>query len=141
MTPAATPMACCFSGFKQLFGEGQDFSYGLREIGNYYRQYVKLMDHWDQVLPGFVLRVEYEDVVEDLEGQVRRLLDFCELPFEPACLEYHRTRRSVRTPSAAQVRQPIYTSGLAQWRNYEPWLDPLKDALGPEVLARYPIDA
>ncbi|WP_428102522.1 sulfotransferase [Candidatus Rariloculus sp.] len=135
------PMACCFSGFKQLFGEGQDFSYGLREIGNYYRQYVKLMDHWDRVLPGFVLRVEYEDVVETLEDQVRRLLDFCELTFEPACLEYHRTRRSVRTPSAAQVRQPIYTSGLEQWRNYEPWLDPLKDALGPEVLARYPIDA
>ena len=134
------PMACCFSGFKQLFGEGQDFSYGLREIGNYYRQYVKLMDHWDRVLPGFVLRVEYEDVVGDLEGQVRRLLDSCELPFEPACLEYHRTERSIRTPSAAQVRQPIYTSGLAQWRNYEPWLDPLKDALGPEVLARYPID-
>ena len=135
------PMACCFSGFKQLFGEGQEFSYGLREIGNYYRQYVKLMDHWDRVLPGFVLCVSYEDVVEDLESQVRRLLDFCELPFEPACLEFHRTRRSVRTPSAAQVRQPIYTSGVAQWRHFEPWLDPLKEALGPEVLARYPLDA
>ena len=135
------PMACCFSGFKQLFGEGQEFSYGLREIGNYYRQYVKLMDHWDRVLPGFVLRVSYEDVVEDLEGQVHRLLEFCELPFEPACLEFHRTRRSVRTPSAAQVRQPIYTSGVAQWRNFEPWLDPLKEALGPEILSRYPLDA
>jgi len=135
------PMACCFSGFKQLFGEGQEFSYGLREIGNYYRQYVKLMDHWDSVLPGFVLRVSYEDVVEDLEGQVHRLLDFCELPFEPACLEFHRTRRSVRTPSAAQVRQPIYTSGIAQWRHFEPWLEPLKESLGPEILARYPIEA
>ena len=135
------PMACCFSGFKQLFGEGQEFSYGLREIGNYYRQYVKLMDHWDSVLPGFVLRVQYEDVVENLEDQVHRLLDFCELPFEAACLEFHRTSRSVRTPSAAQVRQPIYTTGLEQWRNYEPWLEPLKEALGPEVLARYPIDA
>ena len=135
------PMACCFSGFKQLFGEGQEFSYGLREIGNYYRQYVKLMDHWDSVLPGFVLRVSYEDVVADLEGQVHRLLDFCELPFEPACLEFHRTRRSVRTPSAAQVRQPIYTSGIAQWRHFEPWLEPLKEALGPEILARYPIEA
>lgn len=135
------PMACCFSGFKQLFGEGQEFSYGLREIGNYYRQYVKLMDHWDGVLPGFVLRVAYEDVVADLETQVHRLLDFCQLPFEPACLEFHRTRRSVRTPSAAQVRQPIYTSGVAQWRNFEPWLDPLKEALGPEVLARYPVDS
>ena len=134
------PMACCFSGFKQLFGEGQDFSYGLRDIGNYYRQYVKLMDHWERVLPGFVLRVQYEDVVADLDGQVRRLLEFCGLPFEPGCLEYYRTERSVRTPSASQVRQPIYTSGLEQWRHFEPWLGPLKDALGPEVLARYPID-
>ena len=130
------PMACCFSGFKQLFGEGQEFSYGLAEIGNYYRQYVRLMDHWDRVLPGFVLRVRYEDVVADLEGQVRRLLDFCGLQFEPACLEFHRTERSVRTPSAQQVRQPIYTEGLEQWRNYERWLDPLKEALGPELLAR-----
>ena len=135
------PMACCFSGFKQLFGEGQEFSYGLRELGNYYRQYVRLMDHWDRVLPGFVLPVLYEDVVEDLDGQVRRLLEFCELPFEPACLDFHRTRRSVRTPSAAQVRRPIYTSGVAQWRNFESWLEPLKDALGAEILARYPIDA
>ena len=125
------PMACCFSGFKQLFGEGQEFSYGLKEIGNYYRQYVKLMDHWDAVLSGFVLRVQHEDVVEDLEGQVRRLLDFCGLEFEPACLEYHRTERSIRTPSSEQVRQPIYRSGLDQWRNFEPWLGPLKDALGP----------
>ena len=131
------PMACCFSGFKQLFGEGQAFSYGLREIGNYYRQYVRLMDHWDRVLPGFVLRVHYEDVVADLEGQVRRLLGFCGLPFEPACLEFHRTERSIRTPSAEQVRRPIYRSGLAQWRNYEPWLEPLKDALGQAVLRRY----
>ena len=131
------PMACCFSGFKQLFGEGQAFSYGLREIGNYYRQYVRLMDHWDRVLPGFVLRVHYEDVVADLEGQVRRLLEFCGLPFQPACLEFHRTRRSIRTPSAEQVRRPIYRSGLAQWRNYEPWLGPLKEALGETVLRRY----
>ena len=101
------PMACCFSGFKQLFGEGQEFSYGLADIGNYYRQYVKLMDHWDQVLPNFVLRVQHEDVVEDLETQVRRILDFCGLPFEEACLDFHKTERSVRTPSAEQVRQPI----------------------------------
>ena len=134
------PLACCFSGFKQLFGEGQEFSYGLRELGNYYRQYVKLMDHWDAVLPGFVLCVEHEDVVADLEAQVRRLLDFCALPFEPACLNYHQTERSVRTPSAQQVRQPIYKTGLDQWRNYEPWLAPLKEALGPEVLARYPME-
>ena len=127
------PMACCFSGFKQLFGEGQEFSYGLREIGNYYRQYVKLMDHWDRVLPGFVLRVQHEDVVDDLEDQVRRLLDFCGLDFEPACLEYHRTERSIRTPSSEQVRQPIYRTGLEQWRNFEPWLQPLKEELGPTL--------
>ena len=134
------PMACCFSGFKQLFGEGQEFSYGLADIGNYYRQYVKLMDHWDQVLPNFVLRVQHEDVVEDLETQVRRILDFCGLPFEEACLDFHKTERSVRTPSAEQVRQPIYKTGLDQWRNFEEHLQPLIDALGPDVLKRYPIN-
>ncbi len=134
------PMACCFSGFKQLFGEGQEFSYSLTDIGNYYRQYVRLMDHWDKVLPGYVLRVQYEDVVADLETQVRRMLDFCGLDFEPACLEYHKTERSIRTPSAEQVRQPIYQSGLEQWRNFAPWLDPLTEALGDDVLSRYPID-
>ena len=134
------PMACCFSCYKQLFGEGQEFSYGLSEAGNYYRQYVKLMDHWDAVLPGFVLRVQHEDVVEDLEGQVRRILEFCGLPFEQACIDYHETERSIRTPSAEQVRQPIYRTGLDQWRNYEPWLDPLKEALGPDVRARYGIE-
>ena len=133
------PMACCFSGFKQLFGEGQEFSYSLSDIGNYYRQYVRLMDHWDEVLPGFVLRVQYEDVVDDIETQVKRMLDHCGLPFEAACVEFHKTQRSIRTPSAEQVRRPIYTSGLDQWRNYEQWLDPLKEALGPDVLERYPI--
>lgn len=134
------PMACCFSGYKQLFGEGQEFSYNLKDIGNYYRQYVRLMDHWDEVLPGFVLRVQYEDVVADLDTQVRRMLEFCNLPFEDACVEYHKTKRSIRTPSAEQVRQPIYKSGLEQWRNFDAWLNPLKDALGPQVLERYPID-
>jgi Flp pilus assembly protein TadD len=133
------PMACCFSGFKQLWGEGQEFSYGLKEIGTYYRQYVRLMKHWDEVLPGFVLRVQHEDVVDDLEGQVRRLLDFCGLPFEPACLDFHKTDRTVRTPSAEQVRQPIYRSGLDQWRNFEHYLDPLKQALGEELLNTYSI--
>ena len=133
------PMACCFSGYKQLFGEGQEFSYGLAEIGNYYRQYVKLMDHWDRVLPGFVLRVQHEEVVDDLEGEVRRILDFCGLPFEQACVDYHRTERSIRTPSSEQVRQPIFRTSLEQWRNYEPWLAPLKDALGSEVRERYEI--
>ena len=133
------PMACCFSGFKQLFASGQEFTYGLEEIGSYYRDYIELMDHWDKVLPGKVLRVQYEDVVADLETQVRRILDYCGLPFETSCLEFHKTERSVRTPSSEQVRQKIYKTGLEQWRHYEPWLDPLKDALGP-VLQRYPID-
>jgi len=132
------PMACCFSGFKQLFATGQEFTYGLAEIGQYYRDYVALMDHWDDVLPGKVLRVEYEDVVADTETQVRRLLGFCGLPFESQCLTFFETQRSVRTPSSEQVRQPIYRSGLEQWRHFEPWLTPLTQALGP-VLARYPI--
>lgn len=132
------PMACCFSSYKQLFATGQEFTYGLQEIGTYYKDYVELMDHWDRVLPGKVLRVQYEDVVADLETQVRRVLDYCELPFEEACLEFHQTERSVRTPSSEQVRQPIYTSGLEPWRPFEPYLDPLKEALGP-ILTRYPI--
>lgn len=132
------PMACCFSGYKQLFAEGQEFTYGLTEIGQYYRDYVELMDHWDQAIPGFVLRVQYEDVVEDLETQVRRILDFCGLEFEPACVEFYNTKRSVRTPSSEQVRQPIYRAGVDQWRNFEPYLESLKSALGP-VLQRYPI--
>ena len=126
-------LACCFSGFKQLFGEGQEFSYDLTTIGNYYRQYARLMAHWDSVLPGFVLRVRHEDVVADLESEVRRLLDFCELPFERACVEYHRTERAVYTPSSEQVREPINRRGLDQWRHFEPWLEPLKRALGPEL--------
>lgn len=133
------PMACCFSGYKQLFGEGQEFSYGLEEIGNYYRQYVDLMSHWDEVLPGFVLRVQHEDVIADLEGQVRRILDFCGLEFEESCVEFHKTKRTVRTPSAEQVRQPINKSGVDQWCHFESHLDPLKQALGPEILEAYGI--
>ncbi|MEO0982608.1 MAG: sulfotransferase [Pseudomonadota bacterium] len=127
------PMGCCFSAFKQLFAEGQEFTYSLSDIGRYYRGYVDLMAHWDRVLPGAVLRVQHEDVVADLEGQVRRLLDFCDLPFEEACLEFHKTERAVRTASSEQVRRPINTSGLDQWRPFEPFLGPLKDALGPEL--------
>mgnify|MGYP003624335712 FL=1 len=126
-------MACCFSGFKQLFAEGQEFTYGLEEIGRYYRAYVRLMDHWDAVLPGQILRVHHEDVVEDVETQVRRILDFCGLPFEQACLDFHHTKRAVRTASSEQVRQPIYKQGVAQWRHFEPWLEPLKSALGTEL--------
>jgi thioredoxin-like negative regulator of GroEL len=126
-------MGCCFSGFKQLFAEGQEFTYGLEEIGHYYKDYVALMDHWDRVLPGKVLRVNYEDVVADLEPQVRRLLDFCGLPFEEGCINFHKNDRAVRTASSEQVRQPIFTSGLDQWENFSPYLDPLRQVLGPEL--------
>jgi tetratricopeptide (TPR) repeat protein len=125
-----SPMACCFGIFKQLFADGQEFAYSLEHIARYYRTYLELMRHWDAVLPGRVLRVHYEDLVDDLEGSVRRLLDYCELEFEPACIEFHKTERSVRTASSEQVRLPIYRDGLDQWRHYEPWLEPLRDALG-----------
>ncbi|MHB1869264.1 MAG: tetratricopeptide repeat-containing sulfotransferase family protein [Steroidobacteraceae bacterium] len=130
------PMACCFANFKQLFAEGQLFTYGLDDIARYYRTYLELMSHWETVLPGRVLRVHYEDVVHDLEGNVRRVLEFCGLEFEPACVEFHRTERSVRTASSEQVRRPIYREGLEQWRHYERWLDPLRVALG-DALVRY----
>lgn len=125
------PLDCCWSGYKQLFAEGQEFTYGLEEIGHYYRGYVDLMDHWDAVLPeGRVLRVQHEHVLGDLDGQVRRLLDYCDLPFERACVEFHKTDRAVRTASSEQVRQPINRSGQDQWMPFEPFLDPLKQALG-----------
>lgn len=130
------PISCCFSGFKQLFADGQDFTYGLEQIGRYYHDYVELMRHWDSVLPGRILRVQYEDVVNDLEIQVRRILDYCDLPFEQSCVEFHKTKREVRTASSEQVRQPINTKGIEQWRNFEPWLDPLKEALG-DALTNY----
>src|SRR5450631_750764 len=125
------PMACCFSNFKQLFASGQEFTYGLEDIARYYRNYIDLMKHWDEVLPGKILRIQHEDVVADLEGNVRRLLEFCGLPFEQQCVEYYKTERSIRTASSEQVRQPIFKEGLDQWRNFEPWLGPLKGALGP----------
>ncbi len=131
------PMACCFSNLKQLFGAAnQEFTYDAHDVARHYRAYLDLMRHWDDVLPGRVLRVHYEDVVEDLDGAVRRVLRHCELPFEPACLAFHETRRSVRTPSSEQVRQPISREGLEQWRHYEPWLGPLRDTLG-DALTRY----
>jgi len=124
------PMACCFSNLKQLFASGQEFTYSVEDIARYYRTYLELMRHWDAVLPGRILRVQHEAVVEDLEGNVRRILDFCGLDFEPACVEFHKTERSVRTASSEQVRQPIFREGLDQWKHYEPWLGPLKEALG-----------
>ena len=123
------PFDCCFSGYKQLFGDGQEFSYGLNEIGRYYRAYIDLMDHWHKVLPGEVLTVQHEALLEDLEGQVKRLLDFCGLPFEEACLAFHQTQRVIKTPSSEQVRQPIYKTGMGQWKPFEMHLTPLFDAL------------
>ena len=124
------PMPCGFSVFKQLFAQGQDFSYDLNHIGRYYSDYLRLMAHWDAVLPeGRILQVQHEDVLDDLEGQVRRILDYCGLPFEPACLEFHKSTRAVRTPSSEQVRRPINRDGTDVWKAYEPWLGPLKEAL------------
>ncbi len=131
------PLACCFSNFKQLFADGQEFTYSLEEMARYYRAYVGLMRHWDTVLPGRLLRAHYEHVVADAEREVRRLLDYLELPFEEACLSFYETERSVRTPSSEQVRQPIYTGALEQWRNFEPWLEVLQTELAAE-LADYP---
>ena len=127
------PMDCCFSGFKQLFAEGQEFTYGLHEVGRYYADYIDLMDHWDTVLPGKVLRVQHEDVLDDLEGQTHRMLEFIGVPFEQACLDFHKTDRAVRTASSEQVRQPINRKGQGAWRPFEPWLGPLKEALGAKL--------
>ena len=126
-------MACCFSNFKQLFASGQEFTYSLDDIARYYRSYVQLMAHWDAVLPGRVLRVQHEQLIGDFEPQVRRILEFCGLPFEPACLEFYKTERSIRTASSEQVRQPLFTEGLDQWRRFEPWLGPLRDALSADA--------
>jgi tetratricopeptide (TPR) repeat protein len=127
------PMDCCFSTFKQHFAEGQTFSYDLGDLGRYYRCYLSLMDHWDAVLHGKVLHLQYEDLVRDPEANIRRLLDHCRLPFEASCLAFHQTRRSVRTASAEQVRRPIYTSGVGHWRHFENELQPLRQALGDSL--------
>jgi hypothetical protein len=131
------PLSCCFSGFKQHFARGQHFTYSLEDIGRYYHDYVELMSHFDQVLPGRIHRVIYERMVEDTETEVRRLLEYCGLPFEDGCLRFYENERAVRTASSEQVRQPIFRDSVEQWRNYEPWLGPLKRALGP-VLGAYP---
>jgi tetratricopeptide (TPR) repeat protein len=130
------PMDACFSTYKQYFAEGQSFSYDLADLGRYYRCYLQLMDHWDRVLPGKVLRLQYEELVRRPEPEIRRLLTHCGLEFEPACLAFHKTERPVRTASAEQVRQPLYTSGVGYWRHFEAQLEPLKRALG-DALARF----
>jgi Flp pilus assembly protein TadD len=131
------PLGCCLSGFKQHFARGQNFTYDLAEIGRYYRDYVELMAHFDDVLPGRVHRVFYENMIEDTEGEVRRLLDYCGLPFEEGVLRFHENQRAVRTASSEQVRRPINREGMDQWRHFEPWLRPLETALGA-VLPAYP---
>jgi LPS sulfotransferase NodH len=125
------PMACGFSMFKQQFARGQDFSYDLDDIGRYYRDYAEYMAHFERVRPGRILRVSYEALVADTEAQVRRLLEYCGLPFDPACLRFFENDRPVRTASSEQVRQPIYREGLEHWKHFEPWLGPLREALGP----------
>jgi len=128
------PLDCCFSMFKQLFAQGQEFTYGLREAGSYYKSYVKLMNHWDEVLPGKILRVNNEDVVDDLEGQVTRMLEFLEIPFEEACISFHETERLVRTPSSEQVRKPVNKDGMERWKPYSKNLKPLLESLGDDLL-------
>jgi tetratricopeptide (TPR) repeat protein len=123
------PLACCFSNFKQLFASGQQFTYSIEDLTRYYQMYVGLMAHWDSALPGKILRVDYETLVEDLDACVRRILEFCGLEFEPDCLDFHKTQRSVHTASSEQVRLPIFKQGLDQWRHFDPWLGPFKAAL------------
>jgi hypothetical protein len=127
------PLGACFSAFKQHFAQGQAFSYDLADSGRYYRDYVDLMAHFDAVLPGRIHRVIYEDLVEDTDLIVRRLLDYCGLPFEESCLKFYENARAVRTVSSEQVRRPVFRDGVNQWRHYEPWLGPLKEALGPAL--------
>jgi len=131
------PMANCFSAFKQHFARGQTFSYSLEDLGRYYRDYAGLMAHFDSVLPGRIHRVFYERMIGDTEHEVRRLLAYCGLDFEPSCLSFHENERSVRTASSEQVRQPIYRSSVEHWKNYGQWLGPLREALGPD-LSDYP---
>ena len=128
------PLDCCFSIYKQLFAQGQEFSYGLEEIGNYYRNYIDLMDHWNRVLPGKILKVNNEDIINDLEGQVKRIIDYLELPFEKECISFYNTKRSVRTASSEQVRKPINKDGVERWKPYSKKLKPLVDCLGEELL-------
>jgi len=128
------PLDCCFSMFKQLFAQGQEFTYGLAEAGSYYNSYVKLMNHWDEVLPNKILRVNNEDIIDDLEGQVTKMLEFLELPFEDSCITFYETDRSVRTASSEQVRKPINKSGMGRWKPYAKNLNALLDGLGPELI-------
>ena len=127
------PMACGLSNFRQHYATGQAFSYDLADIGSFYADYVRMMDHFDRVAPGRVIRVFHEELTADPEAEIRTLLDRLDLPFDKACLTFHENRRAVRTSSSEQVRRPINRDGIDQWRAFEPWLGPLKEALGPIV--------
>jgi len=130
------PMDACFSTYKQHFAEGQSFSYDLDDLGRYYRCYLKLMDHWDTVLPGKILHLQYEDLIRNPDALIRRLLAHCGLPFESACLSFHETQRPVRTASSEQVRQPLYASGVGYWKHFAKELEPLRRSLG-DCLERF----
>jgi hypothetical protein len=129
-------MDACFSTYKQHFAEGQSFSYDLEDLGRYYRCYLALMDHWDEVLPGKVFHLQYEQLIRDPAGTIRSLLDHCGLPFEAATLDFHQTDRPVRTASSEQVRQPLYASGVGYWKRFAPALEPLRASLG-DCLERF----
>jgi hypothetical protein len=131
------PLGCCLSNFKQHFARGQHFTYSLEDVGRYYRDYVDLMAHFDGVLPGRVHRVIYEQMIDDTPVEVRRLLEYCSLSFDERCLRFYENERAVRTASSEQVRQPIFRDAVEHWRHYDPWLGPLREALGP-VLDAYP---
>jgi len=130
------PLDSCLSCYRQLFARGQAFTYDLTDIGEYFLQYERMMDHWHDVLPGRALTIQYEDMVTDFENQVRRMLAYCELPFEEACINFHETERPVRTPSSEQVRQPIYSNSINRWKKYEQYLGELIEVLEPS-LPRY----
>jgi len=129
------PMAACFGNFKHVLIDGGDFSFDLHDVGRYYVEYAALMEHWQSVMPGVIHSVKYERLVEDTENEIRRMLEYCGLPFEEGCLRFWQTRRAVSTPSAEQVRRPIYRDALEQWRNFEAWLGPLKEALSEPARA------
>ena len=127
------PLDACFSTYKQYFAEGQSFGYDLEDLGRYYRCYLSLMDHWNRVLPGKVLHVQYEALVRNPEATIRHILCHCGLPFENACLQFHETRRPVRTASAEQVRQPLYRSAVGYWKHFDAELEPLRRSLGDSL--------
>jgi hypothetical protein len=131
------PLGCCFSNFTSIFLHGLAHSYRLADLGRFYSDYVEMMAHYDRVLPRKVLRVYYEDLIAEPEREIRRVLDWLGLPFEEACLEFHSSKRAVNSASSEQVRSPLYRDAMEHWRRYEPWLGPLKEALGP-VLEKYP---